>query len=49
MSEIGAKTVYPIHTEHAVMFNKVSENRVLIDEGKNTIFDKQRGYSKNGE
>jgi len=34
VSEIGAKTVYPIHTEHADMFKKVSKNRVLIDEGK---------------
>jgi len=33
VSEIGAKTLYPVHTEHAAMFNKVSENRVLIDEG----------------
>ena len=33
VSEIGAKTVYPIHTEHAAMFNKVSDHRVLIDEG----------------
>jgi len=34
VSKIGAKTVYPIHTEHPDMFKKVSENRVLIDEGK---------------
>jgi len=32
--EIGAKTIYPVHTEHAEMFKQVSENRVLIDEGK---------------
>ena len=33
VKEIGAKTVYPVHTEHPDVFKKVSENRVLIDEG----------------
>jgi len=33
VSEIDAKTIYPIHTENANMFKKVTKNRVLIDEG----------------
>jgi len=34
VQEIGAKTVFPVHTEHPDVFKKVSKNRVLIDEGK---------------
>jgi ribonuclease J len=34
VSEIGAKTLYPIHTEHPDLYKKVSENVVLISEGK---------------
>ncbi len=34
VSEIGAKTLYPIHTEHPELYKQVSENVVLIDEGK---------------
>ena len=33
VSEINAKTVYPVHTENADMFKKVSANRILIDVG----------------
>ena len=31
--KINAKTLFPVHTEHPEMFKKVSENRILIDEG----------------
>ena len=34
VSEINAKTLYPVHTEHPDMFKPVSKNVVLIDEGK---------------
>ena len=34
VSEIGAKTLYPIHTEHPDAYKKVTENMVFIDEGK---------------
>jgi hypothetical protein len=34
ISEIGAKTLYPIHTEHPDLYKKVSKNMVLIEEGK---------------
>jgi len=33
VSEINAKTVYPVHTEHPELFRKVSTNIVIIDEG----------------
>lgn len=31
--EINAKTLFPVHTEHPEMFKRVSDNRILIDEG----------------
>ena len=31
--EINAGTLFPVHTEHPEMFRKVSDNRILIDEG----------------
>jgi len=34
VAEIGAKTLYPVHTEHPDLYNKVSKNVVIIDEGK---------------
>lgn len=34
VSEIGAKTVYPVHTEHSDLFNKISKNIVTIKEGQ---------------
>jgi ribonuclease J len=34
VSEIGAKTLYPIHTEHPEMYKKVADSVVLISEGK---------------
>ncbi|MEM4252377.1 MAG: MBL fold metallo-hydrolase RNA specificity domain-containing protein [Candidatus Nitrosotenuis sp.] len=34
VSEIGAKTVYPVHTEHSDLFNHVSKNVVTIKEGQ---------------
>lgn len=34
VSEIGAKTLYPIHTEHPDLYKKVSKNMILIEEGK---------------
>ena len=33
VSEINAKTLFPVHTEHSDMFKKVTENRVTIQEG----------------
>lgn len=33
VSEINAKTLFPVHTEHSEIFKKVSDNRILIDEG----------------
>jgi len=33
VAEIGAKTIYPIHTEHPDLFKKVSKNLVLVQEG----------------
>ena len=37
VSEIGAKILYPIHTEHPEEYKKVSKNMVLIDEGKKYV------------
>ncbi len=34
VSEIGAKTLYPIHTEFPNQYEKVSKNLVLVEEGK---------------
>jgi ribonuclease J len=34
VSCIGAKTVYPVHTEHSDLFNHVSKNVVTIKEGQ---------------
>jgi len=34
VSDIGAKALYPVHTEHPDLYNKVSKNVILIDEGK---------------
>jgi len=34
VSEIDAKTLYPIHTEFPDLYKKVSKNMVLIEEGK---------------
>ncbi len=34
VSEIGAKTLYPVHTEHPDLYKKVSKNMVLINEGQ---------------
>ena len=34
VSEIGAKTLYPIHTEHPEFYKSVSKNMVLVEEGK---------------
>jgi ribonuclease J len=34
VSEIGAKTLYPVHTEHPDAYKGVSKNMVLIEEGK---------------
>ena len=33
VSEIRAKTIYPIHTEHPHLFKKVSDNIIMINEG----------------
>jgi len=38
VSEIGAKTLYPVHTEHPEMYNKVSKDMILIEEGKKYEF-----------
>jgi len=34
VTEIDAKILYPVHTEHPDAFNKVSKNVVLVNEGK---------------
>lgn len=34
VSEIGAKTLYPVHSEHPEFYKKVSESVVMISEGK---------------
>lgn len=34
VSAIGAKTVYPIHTEHPEVYKSISKNLVLVQEGK---------------
>lgn len=34
VSEIGARTLYPVHTEHPELYRKVSKNLVLVEEGK---------------
>jgi mRNA degradation ribonuclease J1/J2 len=34
VSNINAKTLFPVHTEHPDAYNKVSKNLILIDEGK---------------
>ena len=34
VAEIGAKTLYPVHTEHPDLYKKVSNNMILVDEGK---------------
>jgi len=34
VSEISPKTLYPVHTEHPDLYNQVSKNMILIDEGK---------------
>lgn len=33
VSEINAKTVFPVHTEHPDTYKKITENLILIDEG----------------
>lgn len=34
VSEIGAKTVYPIHTEHPGSFSRVSDGVIMVEEAK---------------
>jgi hypothetical protein len=34
VSEIGAKTLYPIHTEHPEAYKSVSKNTILVEEGR---------------
>ena len=34
VADINANTLFPVHTEHPDAYNKVSNNLVLIDEGK---------------
>jgi len=34
VNEINAKTLYPIHTEHPEMYQKISKNMVLVKEGE---------------
>jgi ribonuclease J len=34
VSEIGAKTLYPIHTEHPEAYKSVSKSMILVEEGK---------------
>jgi len=37
VSDIDAKTLYPVHTEHPDTYKKVSNNMVLIEEGKTYV------------
>ncbi|MGI0058093.1 MAG: MBL fold metallo-hydrolase [Nitrosarchaeum sp.] len=34
VSDINAKTLFPVHTEHPEAYNKISKDMVLVDEGK---------------
>jgi len=34
VNEIGAKTLYPIHTEYPEVYRSVSKNMILVQEGK---------------
>ena len=34
VAEINAKTLYPVHTEHPEAYNSVSNNMILVEEGK---------------
>ena len=34
VSEIGAKSLYPVHTEHPDAFKSVSKNTIIVQEGK---------------
>ena len=34
VSEIGAKTLYPIHTEHPDAYKKISKHMIMVEEGK---------------
>ncbi len=34
VSEINARTHYPVHTEHPDFYKKISKNMILITEGK---------------
>ena len=34
VSEIGAETLYPIHSEHPELYKKVSKNMIGVEEGK---------------
>ena len=38
VSEISPKTLYPVHTEHPDLYNQVSKNMVLVEEGKKYNF-----------
>ena len=33
VSEIGAKTLYPIHTEHPQVYKSISKNMIIVKEG----------------
>src|SRR3990170_875910 len=33
VAEIGAKTLYPVHTEHPDLYKKISKNLVMVQEG----------------
>jgi len=34
VSEIGAKTLYPIHTEHPEAYKPVAREMTIVEEGK---------------
>jgi len=34
VSEIEAKTLYPIHTEYPEAYKSISKNIILVEEGK---------------
>lgn len=41
VSEIGAKTLFPVHTEHPDSYKQVSDNVVMIKEGEKYLLGKQ--------
>ncbi|MCH8916192.1 MAG: hypothetical protein IIA82_10195 [Thaumarchaeota archaeon] len=34
VAEMGAKKLYPVHTEHPEAYRKVAKNMILVEEGE---------------